>query len=80
MPMTASRYYDGNDVRIGDQILYAGQLGTIVCVIDTGSYSSAYPESWSYLQEGFMMDVAGMGLVHMNEADEDLELVARAPL
>lgn len=77
--MTAPLYQSGNDVRIGDRVTLAGQPGVVVFVIDTGSYSPDFPEKeWAYLKSGFMLDVQGMGLVHETEADEDLELVARA--
>jgi hypothetical protein len=76
--MLVPEYQDGGEVRIGDRIEYAGQPGVIVCVIETKSYSPAFPEEWSFLNQGFMMDVQGMGLIHMDEVDEDLQLVARA--
>jgi len=77
--MMTPRYEDGNDIRIGDRIRWAGSAGTVVFVIDTRSYSPEFPEQeWSYLGSGFMVDVEGVGLIHEDEADEDLKLVARA--
>jgi hypothetical protein len=77
--MDVPRYRDGQEIRVGDEIRWDDLAGTVVFVIDTRSYSPEFPDAdWSYLRRGFMLDVErGVGLVHLEEADEDLELIAR---
>jgi hypothetical protein len=71
-------YSSGDPILLGDRICWANKLGIVVFVIETRSYSTAFPESdWSYLGRGFMLDVEGVGLVHEHEANGDLKLVAR---
>jgi hypothetical protein len=58
---------------------YAGRSGVVVFILATRSFAPGFSEDeWSYLGHGFMIDVEGMGLVHLNDADEDLTLVGRA--
>ena len=71
-------YQSGEEIQVGDRIDYAGQPGTVVFVLGTRSFAPGFPEKdWSYLGRGFMVDVQGMGLIHFEEADEDLTLSAR---
>lgn len=77
--MEPPRYNDGNRIQTGDRVTWAGRPAIVVFVIETRSYSPAFPEAdWSYLGSGFMLDVEGVGLVHEQESDEDLVLVAPA--
>ncbi len=72
-------YASGGAIRIGDRITYAGNTGRVVFVINTRSFSDAYPEEeWSYLERGFMIEAEGYGRVLLDEADEDLILIERA--
>jgi hypothetical protein len=77
--MNAPRYASGDDVVIGDRVDYAGRR--VVIILDTDSFSSSFPQSeWSYLGRGFMLEVGGYGLVHLEQSDQDLRLVARATI
>ena len=68
-----THYCSGDDIRIGDRVRCADWTGVIVFVHGTG-----YNPDWSYLGRGFMADYDKAGLVFSEQADEDLELVARA--
>lgn len=75
------RYSDGNDARVGDRVQIDGQFrGIVVASIDTGHYSSAFPEAeWSYLKEGILIDTEFAGVVHYRDStDETIVLVGRA--
>ena len=73
-----THYCSGDDIRIGDRVRCADWTGVIVFVNGTGSYAAGYDPDWSYLGRGFMADYDKAGLVFSEQADEDLELVARA--
>jgi len=76
--MEPPRYKDGNEIRTGDRVTWAGHPASVVAVIDTQSYSPMFPETeWSHLGAGFMLDVEGVGLVYEEEAHEDLQLIGR---
>ncbi len=68
-----THYCSGDDIRIGDRVRCADWTGVIVFV-----YGTEYSPDWSYLGRGFMADYDKAGLVFSEQADEDLELVARA--
>jgi hypothetical protein len=66
-------------MRAGDRERYADWTGVVVFVLGTGSFAAGYsPADWSYLGRGFMVAYDQAGLVFSEQADEDLELVARA--
>jgi hypothetical protein len=51
----------------------AGSPGTVVFVIDRHEYTSGFPEEhWADYGTGFMLQTESMGLVMLDEADEDL--------
>jgi hypothetical protein len=63
-------------VRVGDKVLYAGQPGVIVFVIDDDTYSDRYlKENWSYLGRGLGIELQDetRTLYHLDSPDEDLE-------
>ena len=74
------KYPDGQDVKLGDTVaLQKDQQGVVVCSIDTGEYSDAYPPAqWNYLKNGVLIKFPSYGLIHYKEPDPDLRLVARA--
>lgn len=77
--MKDQRYSSGEEIHIGDRVMYAGSLGVVVFVIDRAEYSSGFPaEHWSGYGNGFMIQDEGIGLVMFDEADEDLKLVSHA--
>ncbi|MEK7762350.1 MAG: hypothetical protein AAB433_12270 [Nitrospirota bacterium] len=74
------KYKDGQDVRLGDRVtLGKDEEGVVVCSIETGEYSSDYPEAqWGYLKKGIMINFPLYGLIHYEEPEADLHLIARA--
>jgi hypothetical protein len=75
------KYIDEQDVRLGDKVaLGKDEEGVVVCSINTGEYSSEYPEAqWGYPRKGAMINFTLSGLIHYEEPETDLRLVARAP-
>ena len=76
------KYIDGQDVRLGDRVaLGKDEGGVVVCSIDTGEYRSDHTEAqWGYLKKGVMIEFSLYGLIHYEEPEEDLRLIARAQL
>ncbi len=75
------KYPDGQEVRLGDRVILGRNVnGVVVASIDTNEYSNEYPAAqWSYLKKGAMIEFAGSyGLIHYEEPDPDLQLLARA--
>ncbi len=74
------RYIGTNRViHVGDSVLYAGDPGVVVFVIDDDSYSDRYTKgSWSYLTKGLGIELQDKAqtLYHLDAPDEDLEPVA----
>ena len=75
------KYPDGRQVRLGDRVKLGGDdAGIVVASIDTNEYSTEHPSAqWSYLQKGVMIEFPSYGLIHYEEPDADLQLIARAP-
>ena len=74
------KYPDGQEVRLGDLVaLGSDQQGIVVCSIDTGEYSNAYPRAqWGYLGAGVLIKFPFYGLIHYKESEAGLRLVAHA--
>lgn len=74
------KYFDGQDVRLGDRVrLRDDDGGLVVCLIDTGEFTPEFPAAqWAYLQTGFVAQFPKFGVIHYEEAEEDLVLVARS--
>jgi hypothetical protein len=74
------KYYDGQEVKLGDKVkLGQDDNGVVVCSIDADEYTERYPKaSWSYLKKGIMVEFPSWGLIHHEEPEEDLKLIARA--
>jgi hypothetical protein len=72
-------YASGEEIRLWDRIeAWPGCSGIIVFTIDNHQFSPRFPEAqWSYLRTGVMLDIETAGLVHVDEADEDLRLLQR---
>jgi hypothetical protein len=80
MASLEQRYEPGDQIHVGDSVRYAGDTGTIVFVIDRGEYSPEFSENdWSHYGSRFMIQTPRLGLVMLDRAEEDLELLARAP-
>ena len=76
------KYPDGQEVRLGDRVkLGRNEQGIVVASIDTNEYNPEHPAAqWSYLKKGVMIEFSGTyGLIHYEEPDADLQLIARAP-
>ncbi len=74
------KYLSGEDLQVGDRVkLWDGNLGVIVCSIDDGVYSPGFSkEDWEYLNEGVLIDSEKAGVIHVTEANEDMELIQRS--
>jgi hypothetical protein len=68
------------EIRVGDNVLYAGAPGVIVFIIEDDSYADRYPrENWSYLGKGLgieLQDDETRTLYVLDCPDEDLEPVS----
>ena len=75
------KYPDGQEVRLGDRVKLGDDTGGIVVAsIDTSEYSVDHPAAqWSYLNKGVMIEFPRYGLIHYEEPEDDLALIARAP-
>lgn len=73
------KYKSGEVAKVGDVVqLWEGNLGEVVCSIDTGEYSEDYTfNEWSYLKEGILIMSDNAGLIHKVSSDEDLKLIKR---
>ena len=73
------KYADGQEVRLRDRVkLGEDEGGIVVCSIDTAEYTDDYPEAqWSHLKKGVMISFPKYGLIHYEEPEEDLQLIAR---
>ena len=74
------KYADGQEVRLRDRVsLGQDRRGVVVCSIESGEYTPQHPEAqWGYLKRGVMIEFALYGLVHYEDPEPDLQLVARA--
>ncbi|HYD49145.1 MAG TPA: hypothetical protein VEB21_12390 [Terriglobales bacterium] len=74
------KYADGETVHLGDELkLWGNARGIVVCSIETDEYSERHPRSeWEYLAGGILVDVSGLGLVHIDTPDASLAVVRRA--
>jgi hypothetical protein len=72
------KYTGGQTVTVGDRVsLGKGSVGEVVCVLDSGGYSDAYPESqWGYLKKGVLINFRVLGLIHYPEIEPDVRLLA----
>jgi hypothetical protein len=75
-------YATGEVVKLGDRVSLGQDVGgVVVFIIDTGEYSSDYPESqWGgCLKKGVMVHFPMYGLIHYEEAMEpDVKFVMRS--
>lgn len=73
------KYPSGQEVRLGDHVkLGEDDSGIVVASIDLDEYSSEHPKAqWGYLKKGVMIKFSKFGLIHYEQAEPGLELVAR---
>ncbi len=69
-------------MRVGDRVALGDDRdGIVVASMDTGEYDATHPETqWGYLKKGVMIEFLRYGLVHFEEPDEDLILIARSTI
>ena len=73
------KYATGQEMRVGDQVKLGDDAGEVVFSIDADEYAEEYLRSqWEYLQKGVMINFKKYGLIHYEQAEDDLQLVARA--
>jgi len=74
------KYSSGQDVRLGDKVKLGDDPdGEVACSIDTEEYSREFPRSqWEYLARGVLVKFLKCGVIHYEQAEPDLELLARA--
>jgi len=74
------KYPDGQEVQLGDRVKLGNDSGgVVVCSIDTDEYTEKHSKvQWGYLKKGVMIEFPLWGLIHYEEPEEDLELIARA--
>lgn len=74
------KYKSGEVAKIGDVVqLWEGNLGEVVCSIDTNEYSEDYTfNEWSYLKEGVLIMSDSAGLIYKASSDDDLKLIKRS--
>jgi hypothetical protein len=72
------QYADGQDIKLGDKVKMGSDRGVVVISVDTGEFSDQFPEvAWGYLQSGVLIAFKKYGLMHIEDVDEDLQLVSR---
>ncbi|MBT2746070.1 MULTISPECIES: hypothetical protein [unclassified Lysobacter] len=82
--MTALRYQEGQDVRLGDSVHWGCDArGVVVAMLAEQAALPGYVAAdWAYLQRGCIIEASASGLVHYDAEglaqDEDLVLLARA--
>jgi len=74
------KYPDGQEVRLGDRVkLGQDDGGVVVASIDTNEYSDEHSKAqWGYLKKGVMIEFPKHGLIHYEQPESDLRLIARA--
>ena len=74
------KYSSGQEVRLGDKVKLGDDSdGVVVCSIDKDEYSSGFPRAqWEYLVRGVLVKFPKFGVIYYEQAEPDLELLARA--
>lgn len=74
-----THYISGEEIHVGDRVLFGGHPATVVAVIARGEYEHGFvAEDWSSYDRGFLMRTDDGQLYMYDYADEDVELVARS--
>lgn len=65
-------------MRVGDQVRLGDDTGEVVFSIDADEYAEEYSRAqWRYLKKGVMINFKKYGLIHYEQAEDDLQLDAR---
>jgi hypothetical protein len=67
----------GRLIRLGDRVSIGYRTdGVVVCSIDTHEYSAEFPEDkWAYLERGIIVEIERIGLMHLEDTDEEVEII-----
>jgi hypothetical protein len=70
----------GRLIRLGNRVSIGNGLdGVVVFSIDTDEFSTEFPkDKWVYLGRGIMVETERVGLVHLGETGEDVEIILSA--
>jgi hypothetical protein len=73
------KYAEGAEARLGDRVeLWDGNVGVVVCSIDTNEYSASYPrEAWAQLGAGVLILFEKAGLIHYEVPERTMRLLSR---
>ena len=74
----ALHYADGEEVHVGDRVLFGGTYATVVAVSDgeSGVYSPGY-DDWSGMDRGIVVCDDDGATTTLPDGDERLQLVER---
>jgi hypothetical protein len=74
------KYFDNQDVHIGDVIRMEGSSsGVVVCNFEDAEFFSTYPsEEWDYIKDGILVDFDDIGLTHIQELTKDVCMILRS--
>jgi len=74
----STHYRNGEEIRSGDRISWAGKPGRVLFVIGSSGAAANLIKDWGLeSSEGFMLDTEIAGLVFELESDEGLEFLGR---
>jgi hypothetical protein len=74
-------YVDGEEIRVGDQVLFGGHAATVVVVFGRDEYGPDFSrDDWTDYKRGFLLRTADGQLYMEDYADEDIKLLARGTL
>ncbi len=81
--MTDQRYYTGEEIHIGDRVVFCGSESSIVFVLDRAEFPptmSPEARAWFYSENesGFMIHQDAGADIFLYQADEDLFFVSRS--
>ena len=73
------KYPEGAEARVGDRVeLWDGNVGVVVCSMDTNEYSASYPQdAWEQLGAGVLILSEKAGLIHYKEPERTMRLLSR---
>jgi hypothetical protein len=74
----AERYVDGQEIHVGDQVLFGGRAATVVVVLGRDEYAPDFrPDDWTEYERGFLLRTVDGHLYMQDYADEDIKLLGR---
>jgi hypothetical protein len=65
------KYVNGSEIHAGQRVIYNGQVGTVVFIIEHDEYLPEFPKvEWLSIESGFMIRFDNGALLRLEEADE----------